>query len=81
MGSEMCIRDSYSVDAVDAQAENVSAISLTKVGVMPMPVDVAITLTSGEVVNYTIPLRMMRGAKSSDGYTKYEVAAGLAVDA
>ncbi len=65
----------YSVDAVDAQAENVSAISLTKVGVMPMPVDVAITLTSGEVVNYTIPLRMMRGAKSSDGYTKYEVAA------
>ena len=38
-------------------------ITLERIGVMPMPIDVDITYTDGTVASYYIPLQMMRGEK------------------
>jgi len=40
-------------------------ISLKRVGKMPMPVDIKVEYTDGSVEDYYIPLRMMRGKKTS----------------
>jgi len=40
-------------------------VSLKRIGKMPMPVDITIEYTDGTSENYYIPLRMMRGEKSS----------------
>ncbi|MCB9080672.1 MAG: M1 family metallopeptidase [Lewinellaceae bacterium] len=58
----------YGVTSVSAATNGGGTeIQLAKVGVMPMPVDVVITLTDGSSIVYTIPLEMMRGAKSAEG--------------
>lgn len=41
-------------------------VELQKIGVMPMPLDVEIELTNGEVVHYYIPLRTMWGQKENE---------------
>ncbi len=65
----------YAIDRITAgESENSSIVNLVKLGVMPMPVDLSIELSNGQVVNYTIPLRIMRGEKSKEGYTNYELA-------
>ena len=63
----------YAVIDVEEGAGNStsSTISLGKIGVMPMPVDLVITLKDGQMEHYNIPLRIMRGKKSKDGNTDY----------
>ena len=52
-------------------------IVLERTGVMPMPLDVRVTLEDGSEIIYHIPLDIMRGAKQSDtglyGDTEYVV--------
>lgn len=52
----------YAIKSV-ADHNDETFITLERIGLMPMPVDLQITLTSGEKLLYTIPLRIMRGAK------------------
>ncbi len=40
-------------------------ITLTRLGAMPMPIDLTVQYTDGTSENYYIPLRMMRGQKPS----------------
>ncbi len=59
----------YGIDTV-SNGDNGAIIKINKIGNMPMPVDVTVTLNSGEVVNYYIPLDLMRGEKPVDAATK-----------
>jgi hypothetical protein len=43
-----------------------SKISLKNVGLMPMPLDVTVTLTDGSKMHYYIPLDIMRGEKPNE---------------
>lgn len=52
----------YEVVSAKPQGES-TAILFKRAGRFPMPVDVRIKLTSGKVVNYYIPLDIMRGEK------------------
>lgn len=52
----------YAIKAVDSQGSKTS-VSLERIGLMPMPLDIEITYTDGTTSQYYIPLRMMRGAK------------------
>lgn len=57
----------YAVESVDKGGLfGKSDILLTRVGEMPMPLDVRVTLEDGEQTIYHIPLDIMRGAKKSD---------------
>lgn len=51
-------------------------LTLERVGLTPMPVDLLVTLNTGEMVLYTIPLRIMRGSKQKpeDFEGSFEVA-------
>lgn len=54
------------VDYIVAPPEKVrneSKITITKRALMPMPLDVLVTLTNGEKILYYIPLEIMRGEK------------------
>jgi hypothetical protein len=55
----------YAVDTV-IQNGNKATINLQRVGLMPMPVDVFVKFTNGEVRGYTIPLAMMFQAKNDE---------------
>ena len=48
----------YGVKAVENQS-----ITLERIGVMPMPLDVSVTYTDGTTEAFYIPLQMMRGEK------------------
>ena len=52
----------YAIDTVYENASNTNII-LGRIGLMPMPVDVTVILQDGDVISYTIPLDIMRGAK------------------
>lgn len=52
----------YAIQNVDAK-DNKTAITLERIGLMPMPIDIEITYADGTTAQYYIPLRMMRGAK------------------
>lgn len=41
-------------------------LTIERIGKMPMPVDVVVTLSSGKTINYYIPLDLMRGEKPAD---------------
>lgn len=58
----------YAVDTV-IQTGNKATINLQRIGLMPMPVDVYVKFTNGEVRAYTIPLAMMFNAKKATGLT------------
>lgn len=62
----------YAIATVDAEKRQ-ATVTLANLGRMPMPVDVRVTLTNGDVRHYTIPLQIMRGAKQQDGDTTFEV--------
>ena len=49
-------------------ANNGALITLRRVGDMPMPIDIVIIDHRGNKISYSIPLRIMRGNKSSDSY-------------
>jgi aminopeptidase N len=62
----------YAIATVDAEKRQ-ATVTLANLGRMPMPVDIRVTLTDGDVRHYTIPLQIMRGAKQQDGDTTFEV--------
>ena len=64
----------YGITKVEAGKRKKSIISLEKIGIMPMPLDIIITLKNDKKVYYTIPLRMMRGAKTSENGIHYQLA-------
>ena len=53
----------YSIDLVEAAGKG-TTIRLEKIGLMPMPIDLQITMNDGSTQMYYIPLRMMRGEKT-----------------
>lgn len=58
----------YAIDTVESK----NVIKLSRIGLMPMPVDVLVETNDGEKYLYNIPLQIMRGAKprpaNVDGY-------------
>ncbi|MFV0541407.1 MAG: M1 family metallopeptidase [Aestuariibaculum sp.] len=48
----------YAVNSIDN-----NNITLQRIGLMPMPIDVTVTYTDGSKQNFYIPLQMMRGEK------------------
>ncbi len=59
----------YAVHSVEAAGEN-TAIELERIGLLPMPIDLEVVYRDGTRELFTIPLRIMRGAKTRD--TRYE---------
>lgn len=54
--------------------DDATILTLEKVGYMPMPLDLTVTLKNGDVHCFNIPLRMMRGAKPEmTGYSSYTI--------
>lgn len=56
----------YGIVSVESGARRETQIKLARIGAMPMPVDVEVTLRNGKRLRYNIPLGMMRGHKTSD---------------
>jgi hypothetical protein len=56
----------YGIVSVESGARRETQIKLARIGAMPMPVDVEVTLRNGKRLRYNIPLGMMRGHKASD---------------
>ncbi|PWI29787.1 peptidase M1 [Flavobacteriaceae bacterium LYZ1037] len=54
----------YGVKAVSDKT-----ITLERIGLMPMPIDLTVTYTDGTTEDYYIPLRMMRGKKPTTATT------------
>ena len=55
----------YSVKTVDG-----NKITLERIGLMPMPIDVTVTYTDGSSEDFYIPLQMMRGEKPTSATIK-----------
>ena len=49
-----------------SETEKGAKVSLTKIGGIPMPLDITVALKSGGAKTYYIPLRMMRGSKANE---------------
>ncbi len=64
----------YGIESVEAGKRKSTVVTLANGGTMPMPVDVTVTMKNGDVQHYTVPLRIMRGAKTTDGDTTFEIA-------
>jgi hypothetical protein len=58
----------YAIDSMYQSGKNKSTITLKRIGLIPMPVDVLVQLKNGEQYFYNIPLRIMRGHKTTDIY-------------
>ncbi len=56
----------YAVKEVN-QSEGKTTVSLSRIGLMPMPLDLQVTFDDGSIANYYIPLRMMFGQKPAEG--------------
>jgi hypothetical protein len=62
----------YGVTSVEKEGKG-TKITLAKVGVMPMPIDIVVTEKDGTERVYHIPLRVMRGEKPAEDDREYEV--------
>lgn len=62
----------YQIEDIKAQDDK-TAVTLRRVGSMPMPVDVEVTYKDGSVTRHSIPLRMMLGEKEQDMGEVFEV--------
>ena len=51
----------YSVKAIEG-----NKVTLERIGLMPMPIDLKVTYVDGSSEDFYIPLQMMRGEKPSD---------------
>lgn len=74
---EYWINTTHTIDyGIEKVAKNgkQTTIELSKIGKMPMPIDLVVTNKKGKKFYYTIPLRIMRGHKPS-GSKKYKVLA------
>ena len=56
----------YSINSFISE-KNSTSIVVERIGQMPMPVEVLISLTNGDSQTYYIPLTMMRGRKPAGG--------------
>ncbi|MDB4088504.1 M1 family metallopeptidase [Flavobacteriales bacterium] len=63
----------YSIENISKCDKNSTSIELKKIGDMPMPLDVVVTLKDGTKKVYNIPLRIMRGAKQKSQYSDFKV--------
>ncbi len=63
----------YGVKDVQKVSRKKTKVILEKIGVMPMPLDVVVTYKNGDQELYYIPLRSMRGEKTGDVLSEYEV--------
>lgn len=59
----------YGIKSIEAKG-NGTGITLERIGLMGMPLDIEIEFMDGTKANYNIPLRMMRGAKPVADTTK-----------
>jgi len=57
----------YSIGAIESEKLTTS-IALERMGEMPMPIDLIITLKNGNTSAYNIPLHMMLGNKTEEGF-------------
>ncbi|GGK30381.1 peptidase M1 [Yeosuana aromativorans] len=51
----------YGVKAIDG-----NSVTLERIGLMPMPIDLTVTYTDGSTEDFYIPLQMMRGEKPTE---------------
>lgn len=56
----------YSIKEVKSVGDNKTSITLERVGLMPMPIDLQVTFEDGSTMSYYIPLRMMYGSKETN---------------
>ena len=54
----------YGIDTLVSKENGNVEISLSKIGKMPMPLEIRVELNNGSIKDYYIPLRIMRGEKS-----------------
>lgn len=54
----------YGINSVVANTNGGTKVSLERIGLMPMPIDIEITMKDGSKQLHHIPLRIMRGEKS-----------------
>ena len=54
----------YAIQSVEADG-NKTKVTLKRIGLMPMPIDLYVTTNSGKASSYYIPLRIMRGEKEN----------------
>ncbi|WP_298901172.1 M1 family metallopeptidase [uncultured Psychroserpens sp.] len=59
----------YAVKSVDG-----NTVTLERIGLMPMPIDLTVTYTDGSTEDFYIPLRQMRGEKVTSATTKADWA-------
>lgn len=52
----------YAIKAVDSEGDK-TTVTLERIGLMPMPLDIEVAYADGSTAQFNIPLRMMRGAK------------------
>ena len=65
---EYWINTTHTIDYAIADVEKSgkqTKVSIDKIGIMPMPLDITVTLTSGEVEHHYVPLDLLRGEKST----------------
>ncbi len=55
----------YAIESVNEEGKKTKVL-LSKLGNMPMPLDIEVKTKKGETKYYTIPLRIMRGAKRNE---------------
>ena len=62
----------YAVEEVKTEGKR-SMVTLSRKGKFPMPIDLKVTFENGSTKMYTIPLGIMRGAKSSENGESFTV--------
>lgn len=62
----------YAIEDVKAEGKRTS-VTLSRKGKFPMPIDLKVTFENGSTKMYTIPLGIMRGAKTSENGESYIV--------
>ena len=65
----------YAIKGLDENSNGKTQVTIDKIGVMPMPLDVTVTYTNGQKEIFYIPLRVMRGEKPAEGGIKRTVLA------
>ncbi len=63
----------YGIKNVSAGESNQTAVTLERVGLMPMPLDVEIEFTDGNIKHYHVPMRITWGQKDNEFDVEREV--------